>query len=337
MRNKLNIVALLLLSLAVVLPGGVAKAAYNSVPFDAATTVVLTGPEPDITLTISGGVGQAVEAMVVGVNTVTVTLVGDGSNASSITFTSADRYTLNNDGGFSTTCGASTSSVTLTRAATAGTTTVILAPSTNLCSTSTGGAGGGGGGGGSTTTTTTTPATTPTTPITTPTTTPTTPTTTTTTTTTTTPIPTALVAIPAVPVNPTVAQVQAAITAILNNINYLRAQLAILIAEENQTVVPSTTACASVTFTRTLQVGTSGADVKCLQALLNQDSVTRIASSGVGSPGNETTLFGSLTRSAVTKFQEKYASSILTPSGLTVGTGTVGPSTRAKLNALLGK
>ena len=46
--------------------------------------------------------------------------------------------------------------------------------------------------------------------------------------------------------------------------------------------------------------------------------------------------FDDQTASAVTGFQQKYASQILTPSGLTNGTGYVGKATRTKLNSLFG-
>jgi len=86
-------------------------------------------------------------------------------------------------------------------------------------------------------------------------------------------------------------------------------------------------------FIRNLQVGDIGSDVKELQVTLNSMGIL-VASSGPGSLGNETEYFGSLTASAVTRFQNMYASDILAPIGLSRGTGYFGIQTRAKLNTL---
>ncbi|PIR72542.1 MAG: hypothetical protein COU42_00910 [Candidatus Nealsonbacteria bacterium CG10_big_fil_rev_8_21_14_0_10_36_24] len=70
-------------------------------------------------------------------------------------------------------------------------------------------------------------------------------------------------------------------------------------------------------------------EVRCLQQFLKLQG-PEIYPEGLVS-GN----FLSLTKSAVIRFQEKYASEILTPLGLTSGTGFVGSVTRAKINQLL--
>jgi len=129
----------------------------------------------------------------------------------------------------------------------------------------------------------------------------------------------------------TVEELEAQIAALLEQLSTLQSQLATL---KGETI--TVTGCTITSFDRNLKVGMTGDDVKCLQIVLNSDPDTKLADEGVGSPGNETTYFGPLTKAAVIKFQEKYASDVLAPWGLTAGTGFVGSTTRAKLNEILG-
>ena len=94
-----------------------------------------------------------------------------------------------------------------------------------------------------------------------------------------------------------------------------------------------TTDARIVRRTDTMQIGDSGADVKRLQKFLNRNGFT-VAETGPGSPGKETSRYGSALARAVTKFQERYASYILRPYNLKRGNGTVGPSTRRAVNQL---
>ena len=76
-------------------------------------------------------------------------------------------------------------------------------------------------------------------------------------------------------------------------------------------------------FTRNLSMGMTGEDVRALQAYLNKHGF-QVAVSGPGSLGNETTRFGSGTKTALMNFQKSIS---VAPIGI------FGPQTRAYVNA----
>ncbi len=95
----------------------------------------------------------------------------------------------------------------------------------------------------------------------------------------------------------------------------------------------NTGSCTPMVFTMNHKMGDMGGEVMNIQKFLNANGFT-VAVAGPGSPGNETSYFGPATKAAAIKFQNAYASEILAPVGLSVGTGYWGSSTRAKANAM---
>ncbi len=81
--------------------------------------------------------------------------------------------------------------------------------------------------------------------------------------------------------------------------------------------IPTTTLFS---FTRDLELGMKGADVRELQKFLNANGFI-ITESGDGSPGNETQYFGGFTRAALAKYQ--------LAKGITPAAGYLGPKSRA--------
>ncbi len=86
-----------------------------------------------------------------------------------------------------------------------------------------------------------------------------------------------------------------------------------------------TTGAGCQAFTRNHWQGTSGGEVMWIQQFLNGHGA-QVAASGAGSPGNETSYFGALTRAAVARFQAA--------NGVSPAVGFWGPLTRAKANQL---
>ncbi|MBI5470248.1 peptidoglycan-binding protein [Candidatus Kaiserbacteria bacterium] len=84
------------------------------------------------------------------------------------------------------------------------------------------------------------------------------------------------------------------------------------------------TLSGGASFKRDLKMGMTGSDVKSLQAYLNAHGYV-VTSSGGGSPGNETTKFGGLTKAALIKLQKA--------AGISPAAGYFGAKTRAYIAA----
>lgn len=118
---------------------------------------------------------------------------------------------------------------------------------------------------------------------------------------------------------------QSLIQQLLDKIAYLKSEIARLQGQNN-----SGGEVSCLKLNNNLSFGIlNNEEVKCLQAFL------RSQGSDIYPEGYVTGNFLNLTRTAVIRFQEKYASEILAPLGLSSGTGFVGPSTRIKINQIL--
>jgi peptidoglycan hydrolase-like protein with peptidoglycan-binding domain len=127
----------------------------------------------------------------------------------------------------------------------------------------------------------------------------------------------------------TAEELQAQIDTLMATITALQAQLGV----EGGGSTSSSDVCP-YTWTRSLNMGDTGADVMKLQQFLNAEAATRVAVSGAGSVGAETSYYGPATGAAVAKFQEMHRAAVLSPLDLVNSTTFFGNSTRAQANAL---
>ena len=292
-RTALAVVLGLGISLAMA-PG--VLAAYDDIQFPQSSDVYLSGS--GITLTVSAL--SNLNSITIYPTYISVILEMDAGGTSAITFTSADRYKMNNSAGTTVTCGSSTSTLALAGPTSTGTSTVTITPVLELCS-GTGGNTGGGGGGGTTSTPSPSPTPSPSvspspsaspSPSVSPSPSP-------------SPEPLNLVEIPVLPANPTTAEIQAVIDALIHNIAYLQAELLKL--------QPTTGA-----FTYDLYYGLwNNAEVKRMQEFM--------ISKGYLASGLNTSNYYLKTVEAVKAYQ--------TAKSITPVNGRFGPLTRSAANA----
>ncbi|MBI5220892.1 MAG: hypothetical protein HY978_03620 [Candidatus Liptonbacteria bacterium] len=131
---------------------------------------------------------------------------------------------------------------------------------------------------------------------------------------------------------PSVADLQAQLRTLLAQVATLQAQL-------RQAQGDSSAAWCHA-FNANLRIGDENAEVSHLVGALIREELLSPGAGGGGamgeSIGQNPREFDEEVASAVSTFQEKYRSEILTPAGLKSGTGYLGGRTRAKLNTLYG-
>lgn len=132
----------------------------------------------------------------------------------------------------------------------------------------------------------------------------------------------------------TMAELKAKIQEVLNLLIGLVTQLINQWQSQLQAIIAGQPTGQTATSTLTsldtnLKYGNTGEAVRLLQIWLAKDKA-------IYPEGSVSGTFGSATKSAVIRFQEKYTDEILKPAGLTKGNGLVGANTRTKLNALYG-
>lgn len=86
--------------------------------------------------------------------------------------------------------------------------------------------------------------------------------------------------------------------------------------------------CPNYMFSTDLAKGATSQDVRVIQEILNLDKRTVVATTGVGSPGHETSYFGVGTREALKRFQALFIEYI------GIANGKFGPKTRTTMNAV---
>ncbi len=122
---------------------------------------------------------------------------------------------------------------------------------------------------------------------------------------------------------------QATIQKLLEQIDYLKKEIAKILAQKNNGPENQNQAVCRQ-LNNNLYFGIKNSEeVKCLQSFLKSEG------EDIYKEGFVTGNFGNLTKLAVIRFQEKYASEILNSIGLQKGTGFVGPKTRLKINSIL--